>query len=104
MCRSASGIRFRHPQRCNTAAFGTPPKAGRAGDTDSSGCLDRANPGQDQFLVLVLNAEPSFTSTSSHNFHTPNSDGVLRRDLEPAWRYWPCFQSALTELIADDTL
>ena len=75
---------FENPKWCNAAALGTPPEPGRTCDTDSSSCLNRADTGQNQFPIFVLNTEPSFTSTSSHDFHTPNSDGVLRRDLEPA--------------------
>ena len=75
---------FENPKWCNAAALGTPPEPCWTCDTDPSSCLNRADTSQDQLPILVLNTEPSFTSTSSHAFHTPNSGGVLRRDLEPA--------------------
>lgn len=65
------------------------------GDASSPCRLDRPHASEDDPPILVLHAEVSFTSTSSH-VHTPNSGGVLRRDLEPAWQKWPHFRLALT--------
>ena len=68
---------------------------GRASDPDALRCGDRSVPSKDEFPILVFAVEVSLAPTSGH-LHTPNLGGVLRRDLELARRFWPCFQLALT--------
>jgi len=79
-------VGFQHAERRDATALSTPSETGSTCDTDSSGRLNRADPSEDQLPVRVFDAQPSLTSPSSHTVHTPNSDGVLRRDLEPAVR------------------
>ena len=89
-------VGFQHAEQRDANALRTPSETGSTCDTDSCGRLNRANPRENQLPVRVFDAQPSLTSTSSHTVHTPDSDGVLLRDLETAERSWSIFRRALT--------